>query len=108
MKDKGYDVEWYIAQLKQDIKGLKEAYKEEFIDTKTYMFNDVNEGIIQDHITKILNDTKILKDAWSIFKYINDQNANYLAHDHSYQREYLLNMAAICIIKAFDLKSKKK
>ena len=29
MKDKGYDVEWYIAQIKQDIEGLETAYNEE-------------------------------------------------------------------------------
>ena len=46
MKDKGYDVEWYIAQLKQDIKGLKEAYNQELKDNRIYMLNDVMKDII--------------------------------------------------------------
>ena len=76
MKDKGYDVEWYIAQLKQDIKGLKEAYNEELKDTKTYIFNDVNEGTILNQKNKKVMKNSELKNQ---LKNLSEQ----LFHDYS-------------------------
>lgn len=46
MIDNGYNVEWYIAQLKQDIEGIEDAYKKERIDNKLYMLNDLLKDII--------------------------------------------------------------